>query len=523
MAWDKQRLVEVAQTRLGGARLIVVANREPYIHRYRDGEIEWVRPAGGLTTALDPVMQACGGVWVAHGSGEADREVSDEAGRVGVPPDDPRYTLRRIWLSREQEEGYYYGLANSCLWPLCHEVFCRPTFDPQHWRTYRQVNELFAAAVLEEAQNDPALVFVQDYHFALLPRLLKEVRPDLTIAHFWHIPWPNVDKFLVCPWARDILEGLLGNDLLGFHTQHDCNNFLECVDRTLECRWNRETFSIIRAGHETQVRPFPISVDTDLPRRYLGNQWESRAARLRKKFRLGQRPLLIGVDRLDYTKGIPERLHAVDRLLRQYPQLRGSFHFLQVGAPSRTHLAAYRDLSEEVQELADRINWEHGTSTWQPVVLLQEHFGPEEITLLYRMATGCVVSSLHDGMNLVAKEFVATREDERGVLILSRFTGAARELTEAILVNPFDIEELAQGLYQALTMPVEEQERRMRRLRSVVLEHNIYRWAGQLLTALGKIAPESPAVPTDDTAPSPPRTTNPSPRSGEPLTLLTRL
>ncbi|MBA2226703.1 MAG: trehalose-6-phosphate synthase [Thermogemmata sp.] len=522
MAWDKHRLLEVARTRLGGARLIIVANREPYIHRYREGEIDWIRPAGGLTTALDPVMQACGGVWVAHGSGEADREVCDEAGRVGVPPDDPRYTLRRVWLSREQEEGYYYGFANSCLWPLCHEVFCRPLFDPQHWQTYRQVNELFAAAVLEEAQDGPALIFVQDYHFALLPRLLKEARPDLAIAHFWHIPWPNVDKFLVCPWAREILDGLLGNDLLGFHTQHDCNNFLECVDRTLECRWNRETFSITRGGHETQVRPFPISVDTDLPRRYLGSTWESRAARLRKKFRLGQRPLLVGVDRLDYTKGIPERLLALDRLLGKHPQLRGTFHFLQVGAPSRTHLPAYRDLTEEVQELADRINWEHGTPSWQPVVLLQEHLGPEEITLLYRMAAGCVVSSLHDGMNLVAKEFVATREDERGVLVLSRFTGAARELTDAVLVNPFDVEELAQGLYQALTMPVEEQERRMRRLRTQVLEHNIYRWAGQLLSALGKMAPEPlPVAEAADpvssaAAPTPPR-------PGETLTPLARL
>jgi trehalose 6-phosphate synthase len=494
MAWDTRRLLEVARTRLGNAQLIVVANREPYIHHYRDGEIEWIRPAGGLTTALDPVMQACGGVWVAHGSGEADRDVCDESGRVGVPPEKPRYTLRRIWLTREQEEGYYYGFSNSCLWPLCHQVFCRPMFDPQHWRMYQQVNALFAEAVLEEAQSGPALVFVQDYHFALLPRLLKEARPDLVIAHFWHIPWPHVDKFSVCPWAREILEGLLGNDLLSFHTQHDCNNFQECVDRTLECRLNREAFSIIRGGHETHVRPFPISVDTDLPRRYLGEHWESRAAQLRKKYRLGQRPLLVGVDRLDYTKGIPERLQALDRLLRTHSELKGTFHFLQVGAPSRTHLSAYRELAEQVEEWAERINWEHGSAAWRPVVLLQEHLGPSEITLLYRMAAGCVVSSLHDGMNLVAKEFVATRDDERGVLVLSRFTGAARELTDAVLVNPFDVEELANGLYQALTMPLEEQERRMRRLRAQVLQHNIYRWAGQLLSALGKMAPDEPPV-----------------------------
>jgi trehalose 6-phosphate synthase len=490
MAWTKDRLEEVALTRLGGAKLIVVANREPYIHCYRDGEIELIRPAGGMTTALDPVMRACGGVWIAHGSGDADMDVSDADGRVRVPPGEDSYILRRVWLTREDEEGYYYGLANSTLWPLCHQVFCRPSFDPAHWDTYRKVNEQFAAAVLEEAQDGPALVFVQDYHFALVPRLLKAARPDLVIAQFWHIPWPNHEKFLVCPWAQDILDGMLGNDLLGFHTQQHCNNFLETVDRALECRIDREKFAVTRGGHETTVRPFPISVDPDLARDYLGDDWESRAVALRKRHRLANRPLLVGVDRVDYTKGIPERLRAVDRLLVQHPELKGGFHFLQVGAPSRMHLSAYRDLADEVQDLADRINWEHGTDRWQPVVFLNEHYGPREIALLYRMASGCVVSSLHDGMNLVAKEFVAAREDERGVLVLSKFTGAAQELVESVLVNPFDVEQLAGGLYAALTMGVEEQERRMRRLRSQVSDHNIYRWAGQLLSAVGKMVPE---------------------------------
>jgi trehalose 6-phosphate synthase len=495
MGWSKERLEAVAQTRLGGAKLIVVANREPYIHRYRDGEIEWIRPAGGLTTALDPVMRACGGVWVAHGSGDADDEVCDRQGRVRVPPDDPSYVLRRVWLSKDDEEGYYYGFANSTLWPLCHQVFCRPTFDPAHWDVYRKVNEQFAAAVLEEAQDGPALVFVQDYHFALLPRMLKAARPDLVVAQFWHIPWPNSEKFLVCPWAKDVLDGMLGNDLLGFHTQCHCNNFLETVDRTLECRIDREKFAVTRGGFETTVRPFPISVDPDLAGEYLGENWEARAAVLRKKHRLANRPLLVGVDRVDYTKGIPERLRGVDRLLVKHPELRGKFHFLQIGAPSRTHLTAYRDLNDEVQELADRINWEHGTDRWQPVVFLNEHYGPEDITLLYRMATGCVVSSLHDGMNLVAKEFVAARDDDRGVLVLSKFAGAAKELTDAVLVNPFDVEELANGLYSALTMSPEEQERRMRRMRAQVHDHNIYRWAGQLLSAIGRLVPDTIARP----------------------------
>ena len=492
MGWSKERLEDVARTRLGGAKLIAVANREPYIHRYRDGEIELIRPAGGLTTALDPVMRACGGVWVAHGSGDADAEVCDEQGRVRVPPDDASYVLRRVWLTRDDEEGYYYGLSNSTLWPLCvirssaGRHSCRRTGTPiEGQRDLR-------AAVLEEAQDGPALVFVQDYHFALLPRLLKAARPDLVVAQFWHIPWPNAEKFLVCPWAKEILDGMLGNDLLGFHTQHDCNSFLETVDRALECRIDREKFAVTRGGHETSVRPFPISVDPNLAKEYLGADWESRATALRKKHRLANRPLLLGVDRVDYTKGIPERLRAVDQLLTKHPELRGTFHFLQV-APSRMHLTAYRDLTEEVQLLADRINWRHGNGRWQPVVFLNEHCGPKEITLLYRMATGCVVSSLHDGMNLVAKEFVAAREDERGVLVLSRFAGAAKELTDAVLANPFDVEELASGLHAALTMPVEEQERRMRRMRSQVEDNNIYRWAGTLLSAVGKLVPEQPS------------------------------
>ena len=498
MAWTRARLEDVARNRLAGARLIVVANREPYIHRYRDGEIEWMRPAGGLTTALDPVMRACGGTWVAHGSGDADRDVSDAHGRTRVPPDDPSYLLRRVWLSKEEEEGYYYGFANSTLWPLCHQVYQRPTFDADDWRAYREVNQKFANAVLEEADGEPALVFVQDYHFALLSRMLKAARPDLVVAQFWHVPWPHPETFQVCPWAADVVRGMLGNDLLAFQTQHHCNNFLDTVDRLVECRIERDRFAAVCGGRETLVRPHPISVDPDLADEYLGEAWERRAVALRRRYRLGDRPILVGVDRVDYTKGIPERLAAVERLLDTRPELKGKFHFLQLGAPSRTHLPAYRDLNEQVQAMADRINWRHGSPGWQPVVFLNEHHGPEDVNLLYRMAAGCVVSSLHDGMNLVAKEFVAARGDERGVLVLSKFTGAARELTDAVLVNPVDSDELASGLHQALTMSAGEQERRMRRLRAQVADHNIYRWAGMLLSEVGRLAGSIPARPGDD-------------------------
>jgi trehalose 6-phosphate synthase len=443
-------------------------------------------------------MRACGGTWVAHGSGDADRQTADADGRLRVPPDDPSYTLRRVWLSRALEHGYYYGLANSTLWPLCHQVYQRPSFDPADWATYREVNELFAAAVLEEARGGPALVFVQDYHFALLPRLLKQARPDLVVAQFWHIPWPNPETFRVCPWAAEILDGMLGNDLVSFHTQYHCNNFLETVDRTLECRLDRERFAVERNGRVSAVRPHPISVDPRLADEYLGADWFARSVRLRKELNLGQRPVLVGVDRVDYTKGIPERLMAVDRLLDVHPEWKGQFHFVQVGAPSRTDVPAYRELNERVQNLAEAINLKHGIGGWRPVVLVNEHRGPDDLFVLYRMAAGCVVSSLHDGMNLVAKEFVTARGDERGALVLSRFTGAARELTDALLVNPFDVEEVATALHAALTMPADEQERRMRRMRRQVEHYNIFRWAGRLLSEVGQLVDPDDTLPVVD-------------------------
>jgi len=498
MGWSRDRLEDFANTRLRGAKLIVVSNREPYIHRQRDGAVEWMRPAGGLTTALDPVMRACGGTWVAHGSGDADRAACDRHDRVAVPPDDPSYQLRRVWLTPEQEAGYYYGFANSTLWPLCHQVYRQPTFDPAHWEEYKRVNALFAEAVLEEARGGPALIFVQDYHFALLPRMLKAARPDLVVAQFWHIPWPHPETFAVCPWGKEILAGMLGNDLMAFHTQHHCNNFMDTVDRTLECRTDRARFAVTCGGSDTLVRPHPISVDPGLADEYLADDWEGRAGRLRARLGLGDLPLLVGVDRVDYTKGIPERLRAVDRLLEQHPETVGGFHFLQLGAPSRTVLPAYRELNDEVRRLADEINARHGSADWQPVVLLNEHCGAEDIYALYRDAAGCVVSSLHDGMNLVAKEFVTARPDEQGVLVLSEFAGAAQELTDAVIVNPFDADGTAAGLLAALTMPADEQRRRMRRMRAQVGEHNIFRWAGRLLTEVGRLAPDPATEVGDD-------------------------
>jgi trehalose 6-phosphate synthase len=487
MAWTRDRLEEVARTRLGGAKLIVVANREPFIHVYDGDEVRCMRPASGLTTALDPVLRACRGVWVAHGSGDADRTAADEHGRVAVPPEDPSYVLRRVWLTKEAMQGYYYGFANEALWPLCHIACTRPRFDAGDWEQYRRVNRQFADAVLEEADDGPAVVFVQDYHYALLPRMLKNARPDLVVLQFWHIPWPNREVFRICPWQEEILDGLLGNDLLAFHIQYHCNNFLETVDRALESRVDWDRFAITRGGKTTFIRPQPISIDPDSVAGSLPEDMKREERRLRKRLGVRDHPLLVGVDRVDYTKGIPERFRAVDRLLTLHPEFKRRFTFVQVGAPSRVHIPTYRRLGEEVAALADEINWRHGNHTWRPIVYLDEHHGPELLFPLYRIAAGCVVSSLHDGMNLVAKEFVAARSDLRGVLVLSRFTGAAQEFADALLFNPFAGDEFAEALRQALVMPEEEQERRMRRLRQQVLDNNIYRWAGMLLSEAGKL------------------------------------
>jgi trehalose 6-phosphate synthase len=497
MLWTKDRLTDVARSRLSDTKLVIVANREPYIHTYENNHIVCNKPASGLTTALDPVMQATGGVWIAHGSGQADALVTDSADRVAVPPEEPTYSLRRVWLSKEEEKGYYYGFANETLWPLCHAAYVRPLFDLAHWEQYRKVNQKFADAVLEETLDQPAIVFIQDYHFALLPRMIKNARPDLVVLQFWHIPWPNREIFRICPWQDEILDGLLGNDLLSFHIQYHCNNFLETVDRAIESRIDLDRFAVTRRGHRTLVRPHPISIDADVINQLDPEELTLEQAALRQQFDLADQQILVGVERADYTKGLPDRFRAIDRLLTLYPEHKGRFCLLQVGAPSRTSIPSYRNLNEELLALVDQINRKHGSGSWQPIRFITEHCGPCQVHALYRMADACVVSSLHDGMNLVAKEFVAARTDLAGVLVLSKFTGAAKELTDALLINPYSQEEFAEALHQALTMPLDEQRLRMQQMREIVIEHNVYRWAGKLLVEASKLrnmsfAPSNP-------------------------------
>jgi len=489
--WTSDRLAVQIRTRLGGSRLFVVSNREPYVHRRNGKSLDLVVPPSGLVTALAPVLNACDGTWIAHGSGDADAEVVDAHDRLRVPPDDPRYTLRRVWLSKEEEEGYYYGFANEGLWPLCHIAHTRPLFRAADWQHYQEVNRKFMLALLDEIAAIPKpVVLVQDYHFALLPRLIKEKRPDARVAIFWHIPWPNPEAFGICPWQRQLVDGLLGADLIGFHIQSHCNNFLQTVDRVVESRVDWEHFSVLRQDHRTIVRPFPISVDftgDDTAENHNhGFSYIERSALLRG---LGIEATFIGigVDRVDYAEGILERFLAIERFLEKYPAYQGQFTFVQIGAPSRTHIKRYHDLLAEVEAQAERINWRFQTGKWKPIVFLKRHHSHTEIAPYYRAADLCLVTSLHDGMNLVAKEFLAARSDERGVLILSQFTGAARELRDALLVNPYDIDQTAEAIRVALEMEPEEKQSRMQRMRKLIREHNVYRWAGMLVSELCEV------------------------------------
>jgi trehalose 6-phosphate synthase len=487
--WSAERLKHTLNRYLQGEKVVILANREPYIHdRQEDGGIQVHHPASGLVTALEPIMRACSGVWVAHGSGTADREVVDGEDHVLVPPGEESYSIRRVWLTEEEQQGYYYGFANEGLWPLCHVAHARPLFRAENWRFYKEVNQRFADAVCSEVDTSDPIILVQDYHFALAPAMIRKRLPAATVLTFWHIPWPNDERIGICPWRNELLEGLLGSSIVGFHTQLHCNNFLSSVDRYLETRIDRADNAVVRQGRRTLVRPYPISLEWPV-------HWAEEApspaecrAQVWQGLRLPADALLgIGVDRLDYTKGVEERFLAVERLLEKHPQFLGRFVFVQLAAPSRTKIARYQELNDAVEQLAERINRRFGDREYQPILLMRSHHEPPEVFRYYRAAHVCYVSSLHDGMNLVAKEFVAARSDLRGVLVLSEFTGAAHELTEALIVNPYDQEASSEALATALTMPADEQRDRMRSMRAFISQFNIYRWAGHMLVDAARL------------------------------------
>ncbi|HLK70431.1 MAG TPA: trehalose-6-phosphate synthase [Steroidobacteraceae bacterium] len=487
--WTPQALQQVVREQLHSPRMVVVSNREPYIHDYTaSGAVTVQVPASGMVTALEPVMRACSGTWVAHGSGPADHDVVDRHDRVRVPPDQPSYTLRRVWLSPEEEEGFYYGLSNEGLWPLCHLAYVRPSFREDDWLAYRDVNRKFAEVVAQEAGPGAPVILIQDYHFAMLPGQLRSRRPKATIVLFWHIPWPNAETFGVCPWKREMLSNLLMADVLGFHTLYHCQNFLSTVDRFIECQIDQERMTVALQGHVCHVNAYPISIEW--PPRWLSQAPEIGEARRRVRARFGigaQVCLALGVERWDFTKGVIERCQALELLLDQHPELRGQVTLLQIAAPSRSKLPVYQQLQQGTLAEVERINAKLGTEHWQPIVLVGRHQGPEQVFELYRAADFCIVNSLHDGMNLVAKEFVAARDDEDGVLILSTFTGASRELVEALLVNPFDVNESAAAILRAMQMPREQRRERMRLMRRTVKENNVYRWAGRMLMDAARI------------------------------------
>jgi trehalose 6-phosphate synthase len=482
VTWSPEALRTILHNDLRGEDVLVVSNREPYIHARRGDRIEVSRPASGLVTALEPVMRACSGAWIAHGSGTADRDVVDASDHVMVPPGKPAYSLRRVWLTDEEEAGYYYGFSNEGLWPLCHIAHVRPTFRTADWKQYNEANRKFADAVVQEAKTADPIVLVQDYHFALLPRMIRDRLPDATVITFWHIPWPNPEAFAICPWREELLHGLLGSSILGFHTRFHCNNFLDTVDRTLEARVDRETFEVTSGGKTTAVKRYPISIDWP-PAEILTRKpvAECRADVRRRNGLPPDQFVGIGVDRLDYTKGIIERFLAIERLFELEPRWIGRFSFIQIAAPSRSKIEEYQEFEARVRALADKINGRFAHGAAPPILLKVEHHEPPEVYEHYRAADVCCVTSLHDGMNLVAKEFLASRDDERGVLILSQFTGASRELPEALIVNPYDIDQCAAALHLALGMPEGEQRDRMRIMRSLISEFNVYRWAGRML------------------------------------------
>ncbi len=487
--WAKKDLEKLIQEKLQDYLFIVVSNRQPYVHVYAKGKIECQRGVGGVITALDPVMQACHGTWVAFGNGDADRKVTAPDGKLPIPAEHPAYTLRRIWLTKEEEQGYYYGYSNEALWPLSHMVFRRPVFREEDWAHYKKVNEKFARAVIEEVKDKKAFVWIQDYHLCLLPKYLKEMaRKQLIIAHFWHIPWPSYEAFQICPQKKEILESLLHNDLLGFHTRYHCNNFLDVVDRELESKIDRERVSITKNEHETLIRPYPISVDfegiNELANSPMVTEIETA---LIQEFELFGRKILIGLDRIDYTKGIPERFRAVDLLLERHPELREKIVFLQIGVISRLHIPEYKILNDEINSLVERINWRHSREHWKPIIFVRRHFSLPELLALYRISQVGIVSSLHDGMNLVAKEYVASCFDAKGMLVLSQFTGAARELTDAILINPYDLGHFSEEIFHALNLSDEERLKRVTKMREVVKTNNIFRWAGKALSELLKL------------------------------------
>jgi len=489
--WTKESLKELIGDKLKDYIFVVASNREPYIHKFSGDKITCFRPASGVVTALDPILQASDGIWVAHGSGDADKKVVDEKDRVRVPCNDPKpkYTLKRIWMNKAEEAGYYYGCSNEALWPLCHIVYAKPKFSESDWNYYKLINERFAKAILDEIDGKEAVIFLQDYHLTLLPKMIKAGNPKAKVALFWHIPWPNPEVFRICPWKKEILEGLLGADLLGFHLHYHVDNFLETVNHNLEAKVDKVAASVTYGGIETLVRPYPISIDAEK----ISSEAKSKTVskdieKIKEELGITSELIGVGTDRIDYTKGIIEKFQAIDHFLEKYPEFQGKFVYIQIGSLSRIHLETYKKLNDEINSLVERINWKYSSDNWSPIIFIRRYFTPQQLLSIFRMANMCLVTSLHDGMNLVAKEFVAAAADNKGMLVLSQFTGAAKELSDAVTFNPYKIEDCSEAIKTALTMPEEERKERMKKMKAIVKENNIFRWSAKIIQALLRLS-----------------------------------
>jgi len=471
---------------LSGRRFLVVSNREPYEHRWSDelGEMEVRVPAGGLTSALDPLMQALGGTWVAWGSGEADAAVVDQDDTVRVPPENPSYTLRRIWLTNRDIHRYYLGFSNQFLWPLCHLRPDLTRMRGRYWERYRRVNRRFADAVLDEIRGEPAAVWFQDYHLALAPEMVRARRPDVALAHFWHIPWPPVEIFRLAQPGDDLLRGLLANDLLGFHLPSFADNFLRCAERLEGAEIDWEARTVTLNGHVCTVGDFPISIDIESFRRdAMSPDAEQQMERLQRRYAPAGEQLGIGVDRLDYSKGLPEKFKALEVMWDRYPEFRERFSFVQVAVPSRTDIEAYDDLTQKVDRQVREINERFGTERWRPIHLIKRSLPASRLAVLYRLADLCIVNSLQDGMNLEAKVYIASQVDQNGVLLLSEFAGAAEEI-EGMMINPFDPEHVAVRIREAPTLPPEGRRRLMQEQQDSL--RSIYVWREDTFVAWGE-------------------------------------
>lgn len=485
-AWTAERLKEFTKAFLKDRPIYIVSHVEPFIHTFEGRTIRAAVPAGGVATALSAVMEACSGTWLAYGGGDADKETADAQGKIEVPPEEPKYTLKRVWLTEDDIAGYYRGFANEALWPLSHIAHVRPIFRKDDWITYRDVNNRFAEKLLKEIRGvSQPIILIQDYHFALLPEIVKRARPDAHVGFFWHIPWPSPEVFSICPWRKEILEGVLGADVVGFHTQQYCNNFIETVAKELEARIDFEHFSVTHEEHVSYVKPFPISIAfSDTPAQTISEN-DSDAL---EAIGITTPHVILGVDRLDYTKGILERLRGIEFLFEEHPEHRKQCTFLQIASPTREGIQKYQEYGTQVEAEVKRINQKFAVNGWQPIVLERRQYSHQELAPLYRSADICLVTSLHDGMNLVSKEYIASRDDEKGVLVLSQFTGAARDLRKgALVINPYSAEETAEALHRGLTMSIPEQRRRMKIMRHAVKDYNVYRWAAELIKAVANM------------------------------------